>query len=149
MNIEGKVFVILTSPTAKLPTKHYLGEDAGLDLYASESVVIPPRQSAIIDLGIRISLPQGYFATFEGRSSFSFIQDVEIRSAILDCGFTGQLTVKVYSHSDRDIIVEQGDKFVQLIFHKIHEFDVVEVSSFKDIDIGKRGNDKFGSSGRR
>lgn len=64
---------------------------------------------------------------------------------VIDVGYTGSITVKLYNHSDVDYIVHRGDKISQLVVVKIDTPDLVLVDKLADTE---RGSGGFGSTGR-
>ena len=68
-----------------------------------------------------------------------------ISEGVIDVGYTGSICVKLYNHSPKDYIVEQGDKISQLVILPIvaPNLDLVD-----RLEHTKRGNGGFGSTGR-
>src|SRR5436853_7168340 len=55
---------------AKIPLR-MTSKSAGFDLYSLDDVVINPYQTVLIDTGIGVEFPDGYFGAVEGRSSLA------------------------------------------------------------------------------
>ena len=145
---------IMLDEGARLTRAHL--DDAGLDLYARETKVVPARGSAIFDTGVHVELPKIHIGN--GQTSFEFITDGEIKSKSglnvkhniisdgeIDYGYTGSIVVKLYNLGDEDYTVNAGDKISQLVIRPIltPELEVVEKLSET-----ARGNNGFGSSGK-
>ena len=43
---------------AKMPTRAH-STDAGLDLYAMDTQIVPAKESAVFDTGVHVELPEG------------------------------------------------------------------------------------------
>ena len=56
------------SPNATLPTRTHT-TDAGLDIYASEAIIVTHTHAVIIPTGIAINIPAGYEGTIRGQGS--------------------------------------------------------------------------------
>lgn len=139
-----------TSDKAKKPTCAYEGTSAGYDLYSTERVVIPSKGSAKVPNDIRIEIPLGYYFTFNTRSGHGINKDLLAFRGICDTGYTGELAVKIFNLSDKDVIIEEGEKYVQITFHKVNtvtfkEVDEIEWEDYKKSTI--RGDNGHGSSG--
>jgi dUTP pyrophosphatase len=55
-------------PEAIVPKRMTDGA-AGFDLYSSKSVTIEPSQIGLIETGIAVQFPDGYYGSIKGRSS--------------------------------------------------------------------------------
>jgi len=115
------------APTRAYPT------DAGLDLRARESMIIPARESAVFDTGVHIELPYNTAGLIMPRSGMN-VRHGLICQGVIDCSYTGSMVVKLYNLSGYDYEVKAGDKIAQLVVDKI--------------EARGRGNNGFGSSGR-
>lgn len=119
--------------------------DAGYDLRTPKRVVIHRGSSAVIDTGVHIEIPKGYFGKLESKSGLNVNHSVVSHGGVIDCGYTGSIRAKLYNHGPVDYVFEKGDKIVQLIFHKYEapEFELVD-----EFEKTERGNNGFGSTGR-
>ncbi len=139
--MRNKVLFIKTHPDAKTPTKAYSG-DAGYDLYAVKDVVVQPGIPTIIDIGLRIALPEGYYAEIHTRSRHG-LRGIRNHLGIIDSGYRGDLSPIMITQ--RPELIRKGDKVAQLIIKKVENFEFVEVSELPPSERGLKG---FGSSGR-
>jgi dUTP pyrophosphatase len=122
--------------------------DSGYDLYAPETVVVPPHSVGTIDFKIRCS---PFFDTIHGyylypRSSISKTPLMMANSVgIIDHGYRGNIMAKVYNTSDQPFEIKQGERLFQLCMPTLEPFNVkfVEV-----LDITERGTGGFGSTGK-
>jgi dUTP pyrophosphatase len=78
--------VALDDPQAQMPTQAHLG-DAGMDLYVSEAVRIEPGVFVDVECGIRVQLPDGYWARITGRSSTLRRRGLLVSEAVIDGGY--------------------------------------------------------------
>lgn len=131
---------------AKLPTKGY-ADDAGYDLYACETVVVPARGQAIVSCGVSVDIPEGMWAQITGRSST--LQKLNLMVAptagVIDEGYTGELFAPVVSISDQDVIIESGQRIAQLILHHAPGQDFKP--AWGTVRTKARGSNGFGSTG--
>lgn len=128
---------------AKAPTRAH-ETDAGLDLYARESQIVPARESAIFDTGVHVELLPGTVGMIKSKSGLNVKHGIT-SEGVIDVGYTGSIVVKLYNHSGYDYEVKAGDKISQLVIMPIHTPKVKIVDKFKETE---RGNGGFGSSGR-
>ena len=147
MNIK---FYKTDPDNAVTPTCAYDGTSAGYDIYSTERVKIPARGSALVPNGIRIEVPNGWYFTFDTRSSYGIRKNVICFRGVVDASYTGELAVKMFNLSDEDVYVEKGDKYAQIIFHRQTTIDFEEVYEsdwLKICESSARGEKGFGSSG--
>ena len=127
-----------------MPTKAHI-TDAGYDLYAKESQIVPAKESAIFDTGVHIELPIGTVGMLKSKSGLNVKHGIT-SDGVIDVGYTGSIVVKLYNNSGIDYKVKAGDKITQLVILPLAVVGELElVESFSETE---RGNNGFGSSGR-
>lgn len=126
-----------------MPTRAY-STDAGLDLYARETQIVPARESAIFDTGVHVELPEGTTGFIKSKSGLNVKHGIT-SEGVIDVGYSGSIVVKLYNHSGNDYKVNKGDKISQLVILPILTPDIEMVDSLEEHG---RGNNGFGSSGR-
>lgn len=128
---------------AKMPTRAH-ATDAGLDIYARESQIVPARESAIFDTGVHIELPYGTTGFLKSKSGLNVIHGIT-SEGVIDVGYTGSIKVKLYNNSGYDYAVNAGDKISQLVILPIvtPALELVE-----ELEQTERGAGGFGSTGR-
>lgn len=119
--------------------------DAGLDLRTPEDVAIRPGRSAVIDTGVHIQIPDGYYGKLESKSGLNVKHGVVSKGGVIDSGYTGSIKAKIYNDGSEPYTFHAGDKIVQLLIIPCMVPELVEVTGFPDTDRGANG---FGSSGR-
>ena len=145
---------IMLDAGAKMPTRAH-EDDAGYDLYARETQIVPARESAVFDTGVHIELPKVYIFAWDGLQGFKTVGFLKSKSGlnikhgitsegVIDMGYTGSIKVKLFNHSSYDYKVNAGDKISQLVILPILTPELKLVDSLKETD---RGNKGFGSSG--
>jgi len=129
---------------AILPTRAH-ETDAGLDLYCRNSAFVSARTSVIFDTGVHIELPHGYYGKIESKSGLNVKYDIVSCGGVIDEGYTGSITVKLYNLSDGTYLFSAGDKIAQLIVQPYSTPDLEIVPFLSDTPRGENG---FGSSGK-
>lgn len=140
---------------AIMPTRAH-DNDAGLDLYATETQIVPAKESAEFDTGVHIELPKLYLNTGFFPEAFKTVGLLKSKSGlnvkhgitsegVIDMGYTGSIRVKLYNHSGYDYKVNKGDKISQLVILPILTPDLELVDELSETE---RGNGGFGSTGR-
>ena len=119
--------------------------DAGLDLRSPVDVLVPcSGGSAIIDTGVHVQLPPDSVGMLKSKSGLNVKHGI-VSEGVIDCGYDGSITVKLYNHSDTAYQVKRGDKISQLVILPVLRPTPVQVDK---IEGGERGDNGFGSTGR-
>jgi len=133
--------------SAKLPTKAH-PSDAGFDIYADISEIIPSGSTRLISTGIAIEIPEGYYGRLKGRSGLTSKTLLRVQEGTIDSNYRGEIKVICDSLdtelSDVGYMVAKGERIAQLIIQPLPKFEVVEVSDLSNSD---RGSNGFGSTG--
>ena len=119
-------------------------EDAGFDLMARETQIVPAHGSATFDTGVHIKIPSGYVGFLKSKSGLNVKHGIT-SEGVIDAGYTGSICVKLYNNTRIPYMVEKGDKISQLVILPICSDELEVVDS---LDETARGNNGFGSSGR-
>lgn len=132
--------------SVELPSYAYKG-DAGLDLRASESVVLRPFERRLIGTGLAVAIPDGYAGFVQPRSGLALKQGLSMANTpgLVDAHYRGELKVcAINLDPNNDIHISRGDRIAQLVIQRVPVVDLVEV---KELDVTDRGIGGFGSSG--
>lgn len=140
-----------TNENAKIPT--YGSEfAAGADLYAvihneENKVEILPGETAFIDTGIVMEIPNGYVGLVYARSGLSCKQGLAPANkvGVIDSDYRGNIMVALYNQSNETRIVSEGDRIAQIIIQPVEQFEFKIKGKLSDTT---RGNGGFGSSGK-
>lgn len=140
-----------TDENAKIPT--YGSEfAAGADLYAVihnevNKVEILPGETAFIDTGIVMEIPNGYVGLVYARSGLSCKQGLAPANkvGVIDSDYRGNIMVALYNQSNETRIVSEGDRIAQIIIQPVEQFGFKVKENLSDTI---RGNGGFGSSGK-
>lgn len=133
-------------PTVELLSYAYAG-DAGLDLRASESVVLKPLERRLVSTGLAIAIPEGYAGFVQPRSGLALRKGLSMANTpgLIDAHYRGELKVcAVNLDSQNDIVIERGERIAQLVIQKVPVVTLTEVDELDETD---RGTGGFGSSG--
>ena len=133
---------------ATIPTRSH-STDAGLDLYASESVWV--EEGTLISTGIAVDIPPGFEGTIRPRSGLTSRTALRVQLGTVDSGYNGELKVIAdyipnVGIGDQTYPIGAGDKIAQLVLSPI-ETPVVEVVDEFDSE-SERGENGFGSTGK-
>ena len=117
---------------------------AGVDLYASEEVCIPPLTRKTLGTGIAIAIPENTYACIAPRSGLAAKHSLDVGARVVDADYRGELKVLLINLGSTPFTVKEGDRIAQLILEQVELSDPLEVDS---PDITGRGEAGFGSTG--
>lgn len=135
-------------PDLPLPGYAHPG-DAGADLFARESVVIPAGSGRVlVPTGVAIALPHGWAGFVQPRSGLALHHGVTVLNSpgLIDSGYRDELKViLVNTDPTDDYQVVRGDRIAQLVVRPVAavSFDPVAELPASERDVGG-----FGSSGK-
>lgn len=138
---------IKTHKDAKLPKKnhpHPQTGDAGFDIFSVETVTIPARGSAIVNVGLEVAhITPGFWYRIEGRSGLGFKKGLRPHYGVIDNGYRGEKGIKLFNDTDQDQVLEKGTAVAQFITFKMYDTLVSFVEEKTESNRGEKG---FGSS---
>ena len=132
---------------AIIPTYAHIG-DAGMDLYASENLVVKAGEWEKIPTGIAIQLDYGYEAQIRPRSGLALKYGVTMLNSpgTIDSGYRGEICVLMINHGKNDFEIHKGDRIAQMV---ICSYVHPQIECVDELKESERGDHGFGSSGNR
>ncbi|MBH5299415.1 dUTP diphosphatase [Corynebacterium silvaticum] len=143
----GPVSVKRLDKDLPLPQRAHRG-DAGVDLYATESVQIQPGHRALVGTGVALALPLGTVGLIHPRSGRALKEGLSIVNApgTIDADYRGEIKVCLINLDPQTpISIERGQRIAQLVIQKVELVDFVEVEELLDNTV--RGAGGYGSTG--
>ena len=134
---------IVLDEGAKMPVRAH-PQDAGMDLFTREDLLIPARGGAVCDTGVRVEIPAGYVGFIKSKSGLNVKRNV-VAEGVIDAGYTGPIVVKLYNHGDADQLIRAGEKLTQLVILPIA---LPELELCESLEETERGEGGFGSTGK-
>tara|TARA_B110000438_G_scaffold292916_1_gene331961 strand:+ start:184 stop:639 length:456 start_codon:yes stop_codon:yes gene_type:complete len=118
--------------------------DAGADLKAVETKIIPPRSRELVATGISLELPVGYAGLIWPRSGSAVKLGLDCGAGVIDSHYRGEIKVLLFNHSDNEICIQSGDRIAQLIIQKV---ETVKFIASNQLNETARNTAGFGSTG--
>jgi dUTP pyrophosphatase len=138
-----KMQVVRLVESAKIP--HFAHEsDAGMDLFCSESVTIPPQERVQIKTGIALAIPDGHVGLIWDKSGLSHRYGLKTVGGVIDAGYRGEVIVGMVNLGTEEHTFLVGDKIAQMLIQKVEHPTLEEVTELGETLRGEKG---FGSSG--
>ena len=120
-------------------------EDAGADLKASESSIVPARGKALVPTGLCLELPGGHVGLIWPRSGLAVKHSIDCGAGVIDSTYRGEIKVLLFNHSDENFSIEPGNRIAQLLVQKVENINFISVDSLEKTQRNEGG---FGSTGK-
>lgn len=134
--------------TAKLPERGS-AYAAGYDLFADlkEAVEIAPKQTLMINTGVAMEIPEGYWGGIFARSGLSTKEGLRPANCVgvVDADYRGPICVALHNDSEVVRTVTPGQKVAQMV---VVPFLAVEFEEVAELSDTVRGVGGFGSTGK-
>ncbi|HBA46099.1 hypothetical protein A2443_00460 [Candidatus Nomurabacteria bacterium RIFOXYC2_FULL_43_16] len=113
---------------AKLPTYEHHG-DAGMDFYSRNTVHFLPSEQKCVYTGIAIEIPEGYVGLIWDKSSISFKFGLKVIGGVIDSGHEKEVFIFMINNSNKEVVLEKGQKVAQMIIQKFEICDNIEIGN--------------------
>ena len=143
-----KVNIKKLTETAKLPERGS-AYAAGYDLFADlqETIEIKPHETYMINTGVAMEIPEGYWGGVFARSGLSAKEGLRPANCVgvVAADYRGPVCVAL--HNDGEVVrtVTPGQKIAQLV---VVPFLAVEFDEVEELSDTVRGAGGFGSTGK-
>ncbi len=142
-----KIKISRKDKSLPLPRSQHGKEDAGLDIFSAENLMLKAGERAPIDTGLKIAIPRGYAGFIYPRSGLALEHGVTVLNAdgVIDPGYRGEIKVLLINHGGQEYKITRGDRIAQLIVQKVMDVKWDEVEDLSGTERGKGG---FGHTGQ-
>lgn len=138
---------IINKSNNELPSYGTLNS-AGLDLRANleETITLRPLEKILIPTGLHIQLPKGNVGLICPRSGLAIKEGITVLNApgIIDEDFIGEIKVILINLSNKNVIINNGDRIAQLV---ITNYFQVKLEETDKLSLTERGEGGFGHTG--
>lgn len=131
-----------TEYSAGMDLRANLKDDEGND----EIISIAPGERILIPTGLYIQIPYGYEGQIRPRSGLALKYGITVLNTpgTIDADYRGEIGVCLINHGNDTFDVHHGDRIAQIVFAKVEQAILIEVSELVDT---KRGTCGFGHTG--
>ena len=124
---------------------------SGIDFFLPNDVgyvVLKPGESICVPSGIKLSLNRWSCMVFVNKSSRGK-QGLVTGACLIDSDYRGEVHINLWNVSNKEILLEGGDKIVQGVIHHYLDDDLKEIPSeeFDVLPATERASGSFGSTG--
>ncbi len=129
--------------------------DAGLDLCFNPTdgkpVWIDPRQSLVLQTGLKFGIPHGYMIQIMNRSGNSAKKGWMVGACVVDSGYNGEVFVNLHNVTGVGRFIQPGEKIAQGVVIPVMAVRFLETNQdnlydWHPITISERGDGALGST---
>jgi dUTP pyrophosphatase len=147
-----KIKLKTANASVRIPVyAHGADADAGMDLYADETVYLVPNEPLLVKTGLSIELPPGYEAQIRSRSGMALKQGVIVLNApgTIDPSYRGEIGVILMWNGykqvgNQSLMIEKGTRIAQMV---VAQYEEIEFQTAEALSSTDRGTGGFGSTG--
>ena len=144
-----KILIKKTNKEVITP-KYKTDGSSGVDLSAflDKEVVIKPNSSDLIPTGLQVAIPEEFEIQIRPRSGLAAKESIGVLNSpgTIDSDYRGELKIILFNHSNKDFIINNGDRIAQMVLVPILKMEFEEVDSLPNTVRGQGG---FGSTGKK
>lgn len=139
-----------SNPLPEYSTEYSAGMDLRANLKDEEGndkvISIVSGERVLIPTGLYLSIPYGYEGQIRPRSGLAIKYGITVLNTpgTIDADYRGEICVCLINHSKHSFKIHHGDRIAQIIFSKVEQAILVEVSELVNT---KRGTGGFGHTG--
>ena len=145
--MSDRVRVPVQQVDAGLPLPAYAREDdAGLDLYAAETLTLAPGARALVPTGIALAIPPGFAGLVLPRSGLALRHGVTILNTpgLIDAGYRGEIKALLINLGQEPVTLKRGERIAQIVIQRVEH---VTLTPVPELTPTARGAGGFGSTG--
>ena len=131
-----KLPCLKTLLTACMPTRA-TSNSVGLDLYSPTNVLIPAHDKVLVDLGIALQIPMGYYGWIASRSGLAIHHHIHVGAGVVDPDYTGSIHVLLMNFSSQDHVIEKNHRIAQMILEVAYPV-ICEVSQMLPTELHRK-----------
>ena len=144
----AKVLIKRLDSAVQLPAYKSTGA-SGMDLMAfiKKPINIKPNSSSLIPTGLSVAFSENFEIQIRPRSGLAAKNNISVLNTpgTIDSDYRGEIKVIIYNHSNKDFIINNGDRIAQMVFTPVVKMELEETNELPQT---LRGNDGFGSTGK-
>ena len=114
-------------------------------MYSPTKVLIPAHDKVLVDMGVAIQIPLGYYGWIASRSGLAIHHHIHVGAGVVDPDYTGSIHVLLMNFSSQDHVIEKNHQIAQMILEKVAYPVICEASQMLPTERGAKG---FGSMGK-
>ncbi len=118
--------------------------DAGMDFYSNEEVILKSGERKLISTGISMAIPEGYVGLIWDKSGVASKFGIKTMAGVIDSGYRGEIKILLHNLSLDEFKIEKQSKVAQMLIQPVEQKQIIEVEELEETE---RWDGGFGSTG--
>jgi dUTP pyrophosphatase len=129
------------------PPSYAVAGSSGLDLKSTENLVLSPGSCALIPVGIKMAIPEGFEGQVRPRSGLAVHHQITVLNSpgTVDASYRGEIKVLLINLGKEDFQITKGMRIAQMVIAAVTPVQL-ELTS-EPLPETQRGDGGFGSTG--
>ena len=121
-------------------------DDAGADVYSTETCVLRPLERRLFSTGICLEIPEDFEVQIRPKSGLALNYGLTVLNSpgTIDAGYRGEIKILMINLGDTVVSITKGQKIAQLVASKVIRLEFVDHDLLSD---SVRSEGGFGSTG--
>jgi len=144
--ISIKIVNSSNNKTPNLATQGAAGAD--LRAFIENKITLKPMERKLVSTGLKMEIPFGYEVQIRPRSGLAFKNGITVINSpgTIDSDYRGEIGIILVNLSNENFEINNGDRIAQMVLSKYEVPNFIETS---EISISQRGEEGFGSTGKK
>ena len=144
MSMTVKIINKSNNPNPEYKTSGSSGMD--VRAFMSSPLEIQSLDRALVKTGLFLEMDESIECQVRPRSGLALKKGITVLNTpgTIDADYRGELGVILMNQSKETVVIHSGDRIAQLVFAKVEKVKLVNVT---DVNVTKRGDGGFGSTG--
>lgn len=127
VNVNPELKIVKSIDNAYIPEYEHAG-DSGMSLRTPMTFDIPRRTQKLINLGIKMVIPEGYEVQIRSRSGKTLNQCLVVAqgTGTVDQGYTGEIGVILYNRGPSELRIKRGSAIAQAVLSPVATANIIE-----------------------
>jgi len=122
---------------------------SGMDIRAAveEPMTLGAGKIVMVPTNLSVEIPEGYEIQVRPRSGLAIKNGIGVLNSpgTIDADYRGEIKIILFNFSDKDFVINNGERIAQLVFAEVIKAEIHESSELTETFRGEGG---FGSTGK-
>tara|TARA_B110000971_G_scaffold204084_1_gene225151 strand:+ start:106 stop:543 length:438 start_codon:yes stop_codon:yes gene_type:complete len=121
---------------------------ADIRAFIEKKIILKPMERKLVSTGLKIEIPFGYEVQIRPRSGLALKNGITVINSpgTIDSDYRGEIGILLVNLSNENFEINNGDRIAQMVLSKYEVPNFIETS---EISFSHRGEDGFGSTGKK
>lgn len=147
-NFDKEFLKDIATKNKNVFVSHFIDEEGN----KSAKFTIPPFRDILIPSGIKVNiLDKNTYLAANNKSGVATKYKLDFGASVIDADYQGEIHIHVVNQSDKEVVLQTGQKIIQFIHKEYIQTQWEEISNeeYNKIETSDRGAGGFASTGEK